>query len=232
VLRADGITVRYGGVTAVADLSLAVEPGELLALLGPNGAGKTSTLAALSGVVTRAGTVTLDGDELTGPMSARRAGLVHLPEGRGLFARLTVGQNVTLGAYGLPAEQRNGAVASARARVPEVDRWWDRRVGTLSGGEQALVALARLIGARPRVALLDEPALGLAPQAVERLLTEVGVLRADGVAVVLVEQYAERALELANRVIVLERGTVAYSGDPAGVGSAEDLLAGYLGRPS
>jgi branched-chain amino acid transport system ATP-binding protein len=231
VLSAERLTVRYGAVRAATAVDLDVDAGELVALLGANGAGKTSTLAALSGLVPFSGTVTLDGQPVRDPEDARRQGIVHAPEGRGLFARLTVEQNVALGAFGLPRRAQGDAVASARARVPEVDQWWGRRVGTLSGGEQTLVALARLIAARPRYALLDEPALGLAPAAVERLFAEVAVLRSDGVGVVLVEQYAERALELADRVVVLERGAVAYAGDPEGVGGAEVLLAGYLGGP-
>jgi branched-chain amino acid transport system ATP-binding protein len=232
VLRADGLGVRYGGVVAVDDVSVDVGPGELLALLGTNGAGKSSTLRALSGLVPHDGTVTVDGAPVGDPRHARRAGIVHWPQGRGLFTRLTVEQNVAMGAYALDRPARADAIVEARRRITDVNGWWTRRVSTLSGGEQALVALARLLAGRPRVALLDEPALGLAPLVVGRLFGEIAALRADGVAVVLVEQYAERALDVADRVVVLERGRAAYSGSVAGVGRAEDLLAGYLGRPA
>ena len=232
MLRVEDLHVHYGGVIAVDGASLEVGAGELLALLGPNGAGKSSTLRAASGLVPHDGTVSVDGAAITGPHGARQAGVVHMPEGRGLFSRLTVEQNVALGTYALSTADRVAAVDNARARVPEVGTWWSRRLSTLSGGEQALVALARLIASRPRVALLDEPALGLAPRAVDRLFDEVAALRADGMAVVLVEQYAERAIELADRVVILERGRTAYAGSAASVGRAHDLLAGYLGRPA
>jgi branched-chain amino acid transport system ATP-binding protein len=153
-------------------------------------------------------------------------------QGRGLFRKLTVAQNLALGAYGeRPAEVKR-AVADAARRLPELRLWWSRKVGTLSGGEQVLVALGRLLAARARYALLDEPGLGLDPRALERLMGEVNDLRAAGIGVVLVEQYAERALAIADRVVVLERGRVVYDGDPAGVGDAQTLVRSYLGAPT
>lgn len=229
MLAIDGLSVSYGGVRAVSDLDLDVAPGEVVALLGPNGAGKSSTLRAVSGLVPHTGTVAVDGTELDDPVAARRAGVVHVPQGRGLFRRLTVAQNLALGAYGAPAAAVRDAVAEAEALIPELRQWMGRRVGSLSGGEQALVAVGRLVVGRPRYALLDEPALGLSPVACDRFYAELEALRDADVAVVLVEQYAARALALADRVVILDRGRVSFSGPPADIGDAGELIAAYLG---
>jgi branched-chain amino acid transport system ATP-binding protein len=229
VLAIDGLSVSYAAVQAVSGLDLRVEPGEVVGLLGPNGAGKSSTLRATSGLVPFAGTVTVDGTAVSDPVAARRAGVVHLPQGRGLFRRLTVAQNLVLGAYGDAPSTAREAIAEAEVLIPELREWTGRRVGTLSGGEQALVALGRLVVARPRYALLDEPALGLSPVACDRLYGEVDALRRSGVGVVLVEQYAARVLALADRVVVLDRGRVSFSGTPAEAGDAGELVAAYLG---
>ena len=219
MLAVRDLDVRYGGVHAVAGVSFDVEPGQVVTVLGPNGAGKTSTLSAISGLVPHRGEVTVDGK------------VAHLVQGRGLFRKLTVAQNLTLGAYGERPAAVKAAVEEAADRLPELRLWWARRVGTLSGGEQVMVALGRLLAARPRYALLDEPGLGLDPRSLERLMGEVHDLRDAGVGVVLVEQYAERALAIADRVVVLERGRVTYDGDPAGVGDARSLVQSYLGAP-
>lgn len=232
MLAVEDLSVAYGGVRAVSGLSFSVEPGEVLALLGPNGAGKTSTLRAVSGLVPHSGSVTVDGAVVAHPTAGRRAGVVHVPQGRGLFRRLTVAQNLALGAYGERAPAVREAVAQAATHIPELQTWSVRRVGSLSGGEQALVALGRLLAGRPRFALLDEPALGLSPVAVDRLYDEVATLAGTGVGVVLVEQYAARALALADRVVVLERGRPTFSGPAAEAGAADDLVAAYLGGRS
>lgn len=210
MLRADRVTVRYGAVVAVRGVSLSVEAGAVVAVLGPNGAGKTSLLRAISGVAAHDGTVTAGDSAISSPETAVSAGVVHVPQGRGLFRTLTVGQNISL------AADRDGAV-HARTRIPELDGWWQRRVGSLSGGEQVLVALGRLLAARPRYALIDELALGLAPNALRRVETELRRLRDDGAGLVVVEQHAPRALDLADRVIVLERGEALIDGEASSV---------------
>jgi branched-chain amino acid transport system ATP-binding protein len=212
VLRARELNVHYGSVVAVRGVSLAVSAGETLAVLGPNGAGKTSLLRALSGLRRTSGEVTVDDASIATPDEAVRRGVMHVPQGRGLFRRLTVAQNLDIAANGRRRSERVDAVALARARIPEMDRWWDRRVGSLSGGEQVLVALARLIASRPRYALIDELSLGLAPAARDRVDDEIKRLREQGVGIVVVDQHAPRALALADHVVVLERGSVASAG--------------------
>jgi len=229
VLEGRELSVAYGGVQAVVGLSLRIEPGRITALLGPNGAGKTSVLRAISGLVPHGGTVSVDGLVVSDPAVLRSLGVVHVPQGRGLFRRLTVAQNLALGAYGCrPAEVRR-AVGDVEDRFPQLGRWKARPVGSLSGGEQVIVALGRLLVGRPRFALLDELSLGLAPVAVDRVYDEILALRDDGVGVLLVEQYAARALAAADEVVALQRGTVAWSGPPAELGGAEQFMKDYLG---
>ena len=229
MLEGRDLTVAYGGVQAVAGVSLRLEPGEVTAVLGPNGAGKTSVLRAISGVVPHGGTVSVDGLVVSDPADLRSLGVVHVPQGRGLFRRLTVAQNLALGAYGRPGDEVRRAVASAEDRFPSLRQWRGRLVGSLSGGEQVIVALARLLVGAPRFALLDELSLGLAPTAVDRLYEEIRRLSDEGVGILLVEQYAPRALAVADRVIALQRGSVAWSGSPADLGGAEQFLKDYLG---
>ena len=228
MLRADKIEVRYGAITAVRGVSLRVEQGEALAVLGPNGAGKTSLLRAVSGSIRHAGTVKVDGEEVASPERALAAGVAHVPQGRGLFRRLTVAQNVALGAAGSRRMQRDSSVAAAVERIPELEAWWGRRVGSLSGGEQVLVALGRLISGRPRYALVDELSLGLAPIARDRVEGELRRLRDEGVGLVVVDQHAPRALALADRVLVLERGTAVISDQARKIG-ADRVAALALG---
>jgi branched-chain amino acid transport system ATP-binding protein len=227
VLRADDVRVRYGAVAAVRGVSFSVAPGSALAVLGPNGAGKTSLLSAVSGLVARTGDVTLDDTPITSPERSIAAGVVHVPQGRGLFRRLTVRQNVELAAAGGRA-RRAAAIESGADRIPELRTWWNRRVGTLSGGEQVLVALGRLLVARPRYALIDELSLGLAPIARDRADAELRRLRDDGVGLVIVDQHSPRALALADEVLVLERGAAAFAG-PARKADPERIASLALG---
>ena len=232
MLEAKDVSVFYGAIRAVSDVDVTVVPGEVTVMLGANGAGKTSTLGAVSGVLAHSGTVTVDGEPVANPGEARRRGVVQVVQGRGLFRGLTVEQNLRLGAYGQSRRVARQAIGEAVDHIPEVGQWMGRKVASLSGGQQALVALARLMAGRPKYALLDEPTLSLAPVAVDRLYRELKGLVAQGVGLLLVEQYVPRAMSLADRLVVLERGRTIYSGDPQGAGGAEDLVAAYLGSPA
>jgi branched-chain amino acid transport system ATP-binding protein len=211
MLEIRGLTAGYGDVPVVHGIDLRVDAGEVVALLGPNGAGKTTTLLALGGVLPSTGEVRYDDRPLTGPLHRRaRRGLGLITEERAVFRQLSTRTNLALGA---------GGVAGALEVFPELDRLLDRKAGLLSGGEQQMVVLARALAARPRLLLVDELSLGLAPMMVARLLTALGEAAADGMSVLLVEQHARQALELAARAYVLLRGAIELEGTGA------DLLA-------
>ncbi|HEX6381688.1 MAG TPA: ATP-binding cassette domain-containing protein [Acidimicrobiia bacterium] len=229
MLEARELNVAYGGVQAVVDLSLRIEPGRITALLGPNGAGKTSVLRAISGLMPHGGSVAVDGVVVSDPEVLRSLGVIHVPQGRGLFRRLTVAQNLALGAYGRPAAEVRRAIADVENRFEHLARWKSRPVGSLSGGEQVIVTIGRLLVGNPRFALLDELSLGLAPVAVDRLYDEILALRDQGVGILLVEQYPARALAVADEVVALERGSLSWSGIPAELGGAEQIMKDYLG---
>ena len=206
-----GLTAGYGDVPVVHGIDLTVGAGEVVALLGPNGAGKTTTLLALGGVLPSTGEVRYDDGPLTGPLHRRaRRGLGLITEERAVFRQLSTRTNLALGA---------GGVDGALEVFPELDRLLDRKAGLLSGGEQQMVVLARALAARPRLLLVDELSLGLAPMMVARLLTVLGAAAADGMSVSLVEQHARQALEIAARAYVLLRGAIELEGTGA------DLLA-------
>jgi branched-chain amino acid transport system ATP-binding protein len=230
LLELDAVAARYGPVQALRRVTLEVAEGEIVAVLGANGAGKTTTLRAVSGTVRRTGTIRLGGKPLRGgPESAARAGVAHVPEGRGTFSDLTVLENLRLGAY-----TRRG---SPRADVERVSTWFpwlteraDQAAGTLSGGEQQMLALARALMARPRLLMLDEPSLGLAPLIVREIFRIVRELNErEGLAVLVVEQDARIALDTAHRAYVLEVGEVKVSGPSAELRGNESVRRSYLG---
>jgi branched-chain amino acid transport system ATP-binding protein len=235
VLRVEGIDVFYGHVQALRGVSLELNDGEIVSLLGANGAGKTSTLRAISGLVPVArGDVVFDGRRLNGasPDETAQLGIAHIPEGRGIFPRSSVWQNLKMGGY-----VRRLREAELRARVddvvgvfPALKGLLRRPAGTLSGGEQQMLAIARALIARPRVLMLDEPSHGLAPMVVKDVFTLLTHLRDAGTALLIVEQYASIALSVADRAYVLERGRVSLSGTAAAVRRNKKHLAGaYLG---
>ena len=232
LLELADVEARYGPVKALHGVSLTVAEGEAVALLGANGAGKTTTLRAISGTVRRGGQVRFDGAEIRrrSPESIARLGIAHVPEGRGTFRELSVWDNLRLGGYA----RRNGARKDDYGHVLRYFPWLEERrsqeAGTLSGGEQQQLALARALVARPRLLMLDEPSLGLAPIVVReifRILRELN--EREGLSVLVVEQNASVALESCARAYVLEAGRVALSGTSDELRASESIRRSYLG---
>jgi branched-chain amino acid transport system ATP-binding protein len=233
MLQVRGLTVRYGAVEAVRGLDLDVGEGQIVALLGANGAGKTSTLTAVAGLVApAAGRIALDGAALGGalPETRARLGIGLVPEGRRIFAGLTVAENLLLGgaAHAAPDERARRRAAMER-RFPVLAERAGQKAGLLSGGEQQMLAVARALMARPRLLLMDEPSLGLAPQMVERVFDLIAGLRAEGVTILLVEQNVPMSLDIADRAYVLAQGRVVLSGPAAEVARDETVHKAYLG---
>jgi branched-chain amino acid transport system ATP-binding protein len=229
LLEVRQLEVHYGGIRAVAGVDLSIAEGELVCLIGANGAGKSSTLKAICGLVAgRSGEIRYRGEDISqAPVHALpRKGLVMVPEGRGIFAQLTVEENLAMGAY---AHGRG----DARAQYERFPRLAERRrqiAGTLSGGEQQMLALARALMTRPKLLLLDEPSMGLAPMMVSRIFELVRDIAAEGVTVFLVEQNARRALEISHRGYVMESGAIALAGRSAELLDNPRVREAYLGE--
>ncbi len=232
MLSVRGLQVRYGAVEAVRGIDLDVGRGEIVALLGANGAGKTSTLAAIAGLVpAAAGMVRLDGVAMTGLPTERlaRQGIGLVPEGRRVFAGLTVAENLALGgAVHAPAAERRARLRAMEARFPILGERRDQKAGLLSGGEQQMLAIARALMAAPRLLLMDEPSLGLAPQMVERVFDLIAALRAEGLTILLVEQNVPMSLDIADRGIVLANGRVALAGPARELAASDAVRGAYL----
>ncbi|MFO7279706.1 MAG: ABC transporter ATP-binding protein [Thermoanaerobacterales bacterium] len=231
MLEVRDLRVTYGTTVAVDGVDLDVGGGEIVALLGPNGAGKTSTLRAISRVVPATGTITFDGEPVGAlrPEAVARRGLVHVPEGRHVFPNLSVHENLLVGRSARDGRPSAFEVDDVYDLFPELVPLRSRAGWALSGGEQQMVAIGRGLLAAPRLLLLDEPSLGLAPTVVDRVyavLTEV----AGRVPLLLVEQDTERALRLAARAYVMAAGRVALSGPAGEVAGRDELVASYLGR--
>jgi len=232
LLELQDVEARYGQVPALHGVSLTVEEGEVVALLGANGAGKTTTLRAVSGTVRKSGRVLYAGRDVSRrtPERLARLGVAHVPEGRGILAELTVWENLRLGAY----VRRDRTVKDDLERVSELFPWLKERrgqqAGTLSGGEQQMLALARALVARPRLLMLDEPSLGLAPLVVQELFRVVRTLNEEeGLTVLVVEQNASIALDVSQRAYVLEVGRVAVEGSSEELRRHEGVRKSYLG---
>jgi branched-chain amino acid transport system ATP-binding protein len=233
LLEIRGLEVRYGGIRAVKGIDLEVGAGEMVCLIGANGAGKSSTLRAISGLVpTAPGVVRFGGSDLAGAPAFRRAraGLVMVPEGRGVFAQLSVEENLAMGAYA----RVDAGIASDRERVFELfPRLAERRrqtAGTLSGGEQQMLAIGRALMSRPTLLALDEPSMGLAPIAAQKILQVIRDINRSGVTVLLVEQNARSALALAHRAYVMESGEITLSGDARALLVDPRVREAYLGE--
>ena len=231
LLELENVRARYGPVQALHGVSLEVDEGQIVAVLGANGAGKTTTLRAISNSVRREGSIRFAGKSVGrgGPDDVARLGIAHVPEGRGTFAELTVWENLRLGAY-----TRRGSIKDDLARVsahfPWIDERRNQQSGTLSGGEQQMLALARALMQRPRLLLLDEPSLGLAPKLVTEIFRIIKDLNdVEGLTVLVVEQNAHIALQLAQKAYVLEVGRVALSGPSSELQQHESVRRSYLG---
>ncbi len=233
MLEVRHLSVNYGLARAVDDVSLTVGEGELVALVGANGAGKTSTLLGISGVLPGArGEVRLEGQRLDNrpPQAIAAAGIVHVPEGRQLFPDMTVLENIELGAYVRSARvDRRRRLVEALELMPRLRDRLGQRAGSLSGGEQQMVAIARGLMASPRVLILDEPTLGLAPLYVKSVFETIETIRTRGTAILLVEQNVNYALKVANRGYVMQTGKVIMEGSAADLLRRDDLTEAVLG---
>jgi branched-chain amino acid transport system ATP-binding protein len=231
LLELEGVEARYGPVQALHGVSLTVDEGEIVAVLGGNGAGKTTTLRAVSGLVATSGEVRFAGARITraSPERVARVGIAHVPEGRGLFSELSVHENLRLGAY-LRRDGFDEDYERMRGYFPWLEERRNQQAGTLSGGEQQMLALARALMGRPRLLLLDEPSLGLAPLIVREIFRIVGELNEkEGLAVLVVEQNAKLALRSSSRAYVLEVGRVALEGSSSDLEQDDSVRTAYLG---
>lgn len=233
LLSVENLRIDYGRTPAVVDLSLHVEEGEAVALIGPNGAGKTSTLAAITGLVKPAdGRITFLGASLAGqaPEDITRRGIALVPEGRHIFGSLTVAENLQLGALVRPnREETQARIDDMLSRFPILRLYANDPAGRLSGGEQQQLAIARALLSQPRLLLLDEPSLGLAPLLVKEVFGILKALRDEGTTILLVEQNAVKAVAFAERTYVLKSGRLALSGTRAELRNRRDLAETYLG---
>jgi branched-chain amino acid transport system ATP-binding protein len=235
VLELKAVTARYGSVEAIRDVSLTVPEGTTVALLGRNGAGKTTTLRVVSGVVRALrGEVLLDGERLDGrrPEDVARRGVAHVPEGRRVFPGLSVVENLAAGAYWRHLSRRDVARETGRVLefFPALQSRRSQAAGSLSGGEQQMVAMARALIGRPRLLMIDEPSLGLSPVLVEELYDRLRLLNeVEGLTVLLVEQYVDLALEAAGHAYVLEKGEIVLHGPARELHSHPEVISAYVG---
>ncbi len=233
LLKVSGLKVAYGGIQAVKGISFEVNAGELVSLIGANGAGKTTTLKAITGIQpVAAGEIEFMGRSIKGQgaWDLVKQGLVMVPEGRGVFARMTITENLQMGAF----VRRDGEIDADVEKVfgifPRLKERRAQLAGTMSGGEQQMLAMGRALMARPKVLLMDEPSMGLSPIMVDKIFEVVGDIHSQGVTILLVEQNASRALQLASRGYVMDSGEITMSGDAKQLLSDPKVRAAYLGE--
>ena len=232
LLNVQGLKSGYGVVEVLRGVDLQVMPGELVALLGSNGAGKTTLNLTLSGLVAaRAGKVGFDGQDITGLHSRQvvKHGLIQVPEGRKVFPNLSVHENLELGAFTRGRERKQQNLDKVYATFPRLKERVAQLAGTLSGGEQQMLAIGRGLMAEPRLLILDEPSLGLSPLLVEELFGLISQLRSSGLAILLVEQNVGQSLDIADRAYVMENGQIRFTGTPAELLASDTLRQAYLG---
>ncbi len=233
LLKVTGLKVAYGGIQAVKGVSFAVQPGELVSLIGANGAGKTTTLKAITGLQpVAAGDIEFRGASIKGqgPWDLVRQGLVMVPEGRGTFTRMTIHENLLMGAHIRDDKDIDADIDKVFAIFPRLKERRNQLAGTMSGGEQQMLAMGRALMAKPKLLLLDEPSMGLSPIMVDKIFEVVDDIHRQGVTVLLVEQNASRALQLASRGYVMESGEVTMSGDAKVLLNDPKVRAAYLGE--
>ncbi|MET0954060.1 MAG: ABC transporter ATP-binding protein [Aeromicrobium sp.] len=230
MLELDNVTVGYTSASKTLDgLSLSVPAGSVVALLGPNGAGKTTTLRTASGMIPlQSGTITLDGRDVSKlpPHRLSALGLCHVPEGRGIFPALSVRDNIALFGRGMPL---NRAVDQAIEAFAFIERRIDVPAGSLSGGERQMLALVRAWLTKPKIVLLDEVSMGLAPLIVDEVYAFIRRLAEEGISLLMVEQYVDRVRRFADHIYLMRSGEIRFSGTPDELGSEEDILGHYLG---
>jgi len=232
LLNVQGLKSGYGAVEVLRGVNVHVMPGELVALLGSNGAGKTTLNHTLSGLVaTRAGQVQFDGHDLTGRSSRQvvMQGLIQVPEGRKVFPNLSVHENLELGAFTRGRERKLQNLDKVYVTFPRLKERVTQLAGTLSGGEQQMLAIGRGLMAEPRLLILDEPSLGLSPLLVEEMFGLISQLRSSGLAILLVEQNVGQSLDIADRAYVMENGSIRFSGTPVELLASDTLRQAYLG---
>jgi branched-chain amino acid transport system ATP-binding protein len=234
LLQLDAVNVFYGGIHALRDISIVVHPGEVVTLIGANGAGKSTALRAIAGLIApKGGHITFDGDDITGVPAHQLVarGVSMSPEGRGVFANLTVLENLEMGAYVVrDAGRAREGVERAFTLFPRLKERVKQRAGTLSGGEQQMLAIARALMSSPKLLLLDEPSLGLAPIVCQTIFATIDAIKGAGTTVLLVEQNARTALKHSDRSYVLETGAVILEGSAAEVANNPKVRAAYLGE--
>lgn len=233
MLEIDDINVYYGAIHAIKGISLKVEQGEIVTLIGANGAGKSTTLRTISGLLKpKSGSIKFEGQEIGGVPAQNivRLGISQVPEGRRIFANMTVLENLELGAY--IRDDKDGIEQDMKMvfeRFPRLEERISQEAGTLSGGEQQMLAMGRALMSRPRLLLLDEPSMGLAPLLIKEIFSIIKDINATGTTVLLVEQNANMALSIANRAYVLETGRITLSGDAKELAASESVRKAYLG---
>ena len=233
LLAVRGLKVAYGGIQAVKGVSFDVQEGELVSLIGANGAGKTTTLKAVTGLQPMtSGDIEFMGQSIQGrgPWELVRQGLVMVPEGRGTFARMTITENLQMGAFTRDDKDIAADIDRVFAIFPRLRERSSQLAGTMSGGEQQMLAMGRALMARPKVLLLDEPSMGLAPIMVDKIFEVINDIHRQGVTVLLVEQNASRALQLASRGYVMESGEITMNGDAKSLLNDPKVRAAYLGE--
>ena len=233
MLEIKDLNVFYGAIHALKGVSLTVDEGELVSLIGANGAGKTTTLHTISVLITASsGTVMLDGQDLqkASPHRIINMGLAHVPEGRHVFARMTVEENLRMGAYILKDQKKiNENLEKVYSHFPRLKERWKQLAGTLSGGEQQMLATGRALMTDPRIVLMDEPSMGLSPLLVKEIFSIIQQLHDSGITILLVEQNAKMALAISDRAYVLETGCIAMSGKASELAEDDRVRKAYLG---